>query len=119
MSRVVSPPTACPSRGWGPGLGRGLGGWLGGSITAPRWPLPPDRVGWPLPAVQVDFPDGLDCYKHFARFLLEGQVGGWAVPLAPSVVPRVGVSLGLALARDLSSGLPQAGHLPELSAVQP
>nr|XP_004611192.1 unnamed protein product [Sorex araneus] len=32
------------------------------------------RVGWPLPAVQVDFPDGIDCYKHFARFLLEGEV---------------------------------------------
>ncbi|XP_016058614.1 PREDICTED: probable ATP-dependent RNA helicase DHX37 [Miniopterus natalensis] len=32
------------------------------------------RVGWQLPAVQVDFPEGLDCYKHFARFLLEGQV---------------------------------------------
>ncbi|XP_019323247.2 probable ATP-dependent RNA helicase DHX37 isoform X1 [Panthera pardus] len=32
------------------------------------------RVGWPLPAVQVDFPEGIDCYKHFARFLLEGQV---------------------------------------------
>uniref|UniRef100_A0A667H3B6 DEAH-box helicase 37 n=1 Tax=Lynx canadensis TaxID=61383 RepID=A0A667H3B6_LYNCA len=32
------------------------------------------RVGWPLPAVQVDFPEGVDCYKHFARFLLEGQV---------------------------------------------
>lgn len=32
------------------------------------------RVGWPLPAVLVDFPEGLDCYKHFARFLLEGQV---------------------------------------------
>ncbi|XP_045432080.1 probable ATP-dependent RNA helicase DHX37 isoform X2 [Pipistrellus kuhlii] len=32
------------------------------------------RVGWPLPAVQVDFPEGLDRYKHFARFLLEGQV---------------------------------------------
>ncbi|XDB59287.1 hypothetical protein AB1E18_012686 [Capra hircus] len=32
------------------------------------------RVGWPLPAVQVDFPEGLDCYKHFARVLLEGQV---------------------------------------------
>ncbi|OWK15311.1 DHX37 [Cervus elaphus hippelaphus] len=31
------------------------------------------RVGWPLPAVQVDFPEGLDCYKHFARVLLEGQ----------------------------------------------
>ncbi|MBZ3878785.1 putative ATP-dependent RNA helicase DHX37 [Sciurus carolinensis] len=34
------------------------------------------RVGWPLPAVQVDYPEGLDCYKHFARFLLEGQVFG-------------------------------------------
>ncbi|XP_066227273.1 probable ATP-dependent RNA helicase DHX37 [Saccopteryx leptura] len=32
------------------------------------------HVGWPLPAAQVDFPEGLDCYKHFARFLLEGQV---------------------------------------------
>lgn len=32
------------------------------------------RVGWLLPAVQVDFPEGVDRYKHFARFLLEGQV---------------------------------------------
>lgn len=32
------------------------------------------RVGWPLPAVQVDFPKGIDRYKHFACFLLEGQV---------------------------------------------
>lgn len=32
------------------------------------------RVSWPLPAIQVDFPEGIDCYKHFARFLLEGQV---------------------------------------------
>ncbi|XP_069353429.1 probable ATP-dependent RNA helicase DHX37 isoform X2 [Eulemur rufifrons] len=32
------------------------------------------RVGWPLPAVQVDFPQGIDRYKYFARFLLEGQV---------------------------------------------
>ncbi|EFB19403.1 hypothetical protein PANDA_000956, partial [Ailuropoda melanoleuca] len=32
------------------------------------------RVGWPLPAVQVGFPEGIDCYKHFARVLLEGQV---------------------------------------------
>ncbi|XP_069880986.1 probable ATP-dependent RNA helicase DHX37 [Dipodomys merriami] len=32
------------------------------------------RVGWALPAIQVDFPEGLDCYKHFAWFLLEGQV---------------------------------------------
>ncbi|XP_077015676.1 putative ATP-dependent RNA helicase DHX37 isoform X2 [Tamandua tetradactyla] len=32
------------------------------------------RVGWPLPAVQVDFPEGIDYYRHFARFLLEGQV---------------------------------------------
>lgn len=39
---------------------------------------PPDRVGWPLPAVQVDFPEGIDRYKYFARFLLEGQVSSWA-----------------------------------------
>ncbi|XP_010366724.2 probable ATP-dependent RNA helicase DHX37 [Rhinopithecus roxellana] len=32
------------------------------------------RVGWPLPAIEVNFPEGIDCYKHFARFLLEGQV---------------------------------------------
>ncbi|KAG8514999.1 putative ATP-dependent RNA helicase DHX37, partial [Galemys pyrenaicus] len=32
------------------------------------------RIGWLLPAVQVDFPEGIDRYKHFARFLLEGQV---------------------------------------------
>ncbi|XP_037672932.1 probable ATP-dependent RNA helicase DHX37 isoform X2 [Choloepus didactylus] len=32
------------------------------------------RVGWPLPAIQVEFPEGVDCYRHFARFLLEGQV---------------------------------------------
>lgn len=32
------------------------------------------RVSWPLPAVQVDFPEGIDRYKHFARVLLEGQV---------------------------------------------
>lgn len=43
----------------------------------------PDRVGWPLPAVQVDFPEGIDCYKHFARVLLEGQVGSPAAPLLP------------------------------------
>ena len=60
-----------------------------GSIIAPHWLLSPDRVGWPLPAVQVDFPEGLDCYKHFARFLLEGQVGDWVVPLAPSLVSWV------------------------------
>ncbi|KAJ8779249.1 hypothetical protein J1605_012711 [Eschrichtius robustus] len=55
--------------------GTGGGGWRG----PPSWPLltglrAPGRVGWPLPAVQVDFPEGLDCYKHFARVLLEGQV---------------------------------------------
>ncbi|KAL4686773.1 hypothetical protein H8959_018901 [Pygathrix nigripes] len=32
------------------------------------------RVGWPLPAIEVNFPEGIDRYKHFARFLLEGQV---------------------------------------------
>lgn len=35
-------------------------------------------MGWPLPAVQVDFPEGIDRYKYFARFLLEGQVCPWA-----------------------------------------
>ncbi|XP_075954925.1 putative ATP-dependent RNA helicase DHX37 [Anarhichas minor] len=32
------------------------------------------RVGWPLPAVEMEYPDDLDRYKMFARFLLEGQV---------------------------------------------
>ncbi|XP_071379984.1 probable ATP-dependent RNA helicase DHX37 [Centroberyx affinis] len=32
------------------------------------------RVGWQLPAVEMDYPDGLERYKLFARFLLEGQV---------------------------------------------
>ncbi|XP_015276340.1 PREDICTED: probable ATP-dependent RNA helicase DHX37 [Gekko japonicus] len=32
------------------------------------------RVGWPLPAVEVDYPEGIDRYKYFARFLLEGKV---------------------------------------------
>lgn len=50
----------------------------------------PDRVGWPLPAVQVDFPEGLDCYKHFARVLLEGQVSSPTTPLASSLAPWAG-----------------------------
>lgn len=57
-------------------------------------------MGWPLPAVQVDFPEGIDRYKYFARFLLEGQVGSWATcglsprrhelqaPLNHPVLPR-------------------------------
>ncbi|XP_058493177.1 probable ATP-dependent RNA helicase DHX37 [Solea solea] len=32
------------------------------------------RVAWQLPAVEKDYPEGLDRYKLFARFLLEGQV---------------------------------------------
>ncbi|XP_042344791.1 probable ATP-dependent RNA helicase DHX37 [Plectropomus leopardus] len=32
------------------------------------------RVGWQLPAVELEYPDGLERYKLFARFLLEGQV---------------------------------------------
>ncbi|KAM3938487.1 putative ATP-dependent RNA helicase DHX37 isoform 2-T2 [Leptodactylus fuscus] len=32
------------------------------------------RVGWQLPAVEVDYPEGLDRYKYFAKFLLEGKV---------------------------------------------
>ncbi|XP_008947426.1 PREDICTED: probable ATP-dependent RNA helicase DHX37 [Merops nubicus] len=32
------------------------------------------RVSWQLPAVEVDYPEGLDRYKYFARFLLEGKV---------------------------------------------
>ncbi|NXX92661.1 DHX37 helicase, partial [Centropus bengalensis] len=32
------------------------------------------RVNWELPAVEVDYPEGIDRYKYFARFLLEGKV---------------------------------------------
>ncbi|XP_078410231.1 putative ATP-dependent RNA helicase DHX37 isoform X2 [Cetorhinus maximus] len=32
------------------------------------------RIGWQLPAVEVDYPEGLDRYKYFAKFLLEGAV---------------------------------------------
>ncbi|XP_069038235.1 probable ATP-dependent RNA helicase DHX37 [Lepisosteus oculatus] len=32
------------------------------------------RVGWRLSAIEVDYPEGLERYKLFARFLLEGQV---------------------------------------------
>ncbi|KAG9487606.1 probable ATP-dependent RNA helicase DHX37 isoform X2 [Eleutherodactylus coqui] len=32
------------------------------------------RVGWQLPAVEVEFPEGLERYRYFAKFLLEGKV---------------------------------------------
>uniref|UniRef100_A0A3Q3KK99 Activating signal cointegrator 1 complex subunit 3 n=1 Tax=Monopterus albus TaxID=43700 RepID=A0A3Q3KK99_MONAL len=32
------------------------------------------RVGWQLPAVEMEYPASLERYKLFARFLLEGQV---------------------------------------------
>uniref|UniRef100_A0A3B3WJG0 Activating signal cointegrator 1 complex subunit 3 n=1 Tax=Poecilia mexicana TaxID=48701 RepID=A0A3B3WJG0_9TELE len=32
------------------------------------------RVGWQLPAVETEHPEGLERYRLFARFLLEGQV---------------------------------------------
>lgn len=32
------------------------------------------RVGWQLPAVEMEHPEGLERYKLFAQFLLEGQV---------------------------------------------
>ncbi|KAM9858095.1 putative ATP-dependent RNA helicase DHX37 [Aulostomus maculatus] len=32
------------------------------------------RVGWKLPAVEMEYPDGLERYKLFSQFLLEGQV---------------------------------------------
>lgn len=32
------------------------------------------RVGWQLPALEMDYPEGLERYKLFARFLLEGKV---------------------------------------------
>uniref|UniRef100_A0A665X7U3 Activating signal cointegrator 1 complex subunit 3 n=1 Tax=Echeneis naucrates TaxID=173247 RepID=A0A665X7U3_ECHNA len=32
------------------------------------------RVGWQLPAVDMEYPDGLERYKLFAKFFLEGKV---------------------------------------------
>lgn len=32
------------------------------------------RVGWQLPAVEMEYPEGLERYRLFARFLLEGKV---------------------------------------------
>ncbi|XP_038619238.1 probable ATP-dependent RNA helicase DHX37 [Tachyglossus aculeatus] len=32
------------------------------------------RVGWELPAVEVDYPEGIERYKYFAKFLLQGKV---------------------------------------------
>lgn len=32
------------------------------------------RVGWQMVAVEMDYPEGLERYKLFAKFLLEGQV---------------------------------------------
>lgn len=32
------------------------------------------RSGWPLPLAEVEMPDSLDKYRHFARFLLNGEV---------------------------------------------
>ncbi|XP_066499844.1 probable ATP-dependent RNA helicase DHX37 [Hoplias malabaricus] len=32
------------------------------------------RVGWKLPAIEMDYPEGLERYKLFAKFLLEGKI---------------------------------------------
>ena len=32
------------------------------------------RSGWPLPISEVEMPESLDKYRHFARFLLNGEV---------------------------------------------
>lgn len=32
------------------------------------------RSGWPLPIAEVEMPDSLDKYRHFAKFFLEGLV---------------------------------------------
>ncbi|XP_077164157.1 putative ATP-dependent RNA helicase DHX37 [Paroedura picta] len=32
------------------------------------------RIGWQLPPVEVDYPEGIDRYKYFAKFFLEGKV---------------------------------------------
>lgn len=35
---------------------------------------PAVRIAWPLPAVEKEYPEGLERYKLFSKFLLEGQV---------------------------------------------
>lgn len=32
------------------------------------------RCSWPVPPVELEYPEGLDRYRWFARFLLEGKV---------------------------------------------
>ena len=32
------------------------------------------RSGWPLPPMELEFPAGIDRFKHFGRFFLDGQV---------------------------------------------
>lgn len=114
-------------------------GW-GGSLPPPHsLALSSDRVGWPLPAVQVEFPDGIDRYKHFARFLLEGQVGGscsqfpllshspcflCCVPRFPSPsISLLFLSLGCALHFPSSLCcalcLPLPPHSPSTHALRP
>ena len=47
------------------------------NVTLPASPSTPsftDRVAWQLPAVEKAYPEGLDRYKLFAKFLLEGEV---------------------------------------------
>ena len=32
------------------------------------------RAAWQLPTMEIEFPRGLECYKWFASFLLEGKI---------------------------------------------
>ncbi|KAK3750958.1 hypothetical protein RRG08_009215 [Elysia crispata] len=32
------------------------------------------RCNWEIPAVELEYPDSVDCFRWFARFLLEGEV---------------------------------------------
>lgn len=53
------------------------------------WSFFADRVAWQLPAVEVDYPEGIDCYKYFARFLLEGKVSVFQLRYFLDVTNRI------------------------------
>uniref|UniRef100_A0AAQ5XGW0 Activating signal cointegrator 1 complex subunit 3 n=1 Tax=Amphiprion ocellaris TaxID=80972 RepID=A0AAQ5XGW0_AMPOC len=51
------------------------------------------RVGWQLPAVEMAYPDGVERFKLFASFLLEGQV--WFQNLKDLFLALLGGGAGL------------------------
>lgn len=72
---------------------------------------PAVRVGWQLPAVEMEHPEGLERYKLFSRFLLEGQV-----PLLKLCIPHLSFNLASSFAE--SSPLPEV-KVDRIMTTQP